>query len=89
MNSLRRYWFTFPKSPEPTPLTLGCGVTAYDDDDAMDILREYVFNGVQPSVAEVIVDVDVSTLDKSHVLPNMGATVVRGVWFPLGYDLRD
>lgn len=49
----------------------------------MDILRESVFNGVQPAVTDVIVDVDVSTLDKSHVLPNMGSTVVRGVWFPL------
>jgi hypothetical protein len=62
-------------------------VTAYDYGDAMDMLRQRVFNGAEPSVADVIVDVDVSTLDKSHVLPNMGSTIVRGVWFPLGYDL--
>lgn len=85
MSSLRRYWFIFPKSAKPSPLNIGCGVTAYDYDDAIDLLRQRVFNGGEPSVAEVIADVDVSTLDKRHVLPNMGSTVVRGVWFPLGY----
>jgi hypothetical protein len=69
MNSLRRYWFTFPRSSRPTPLNLGSGVTAYDYDDAMDMLRQRVFNGAEPSVADVIVDVDVSTLDKATFCP--------------------
>jgi hypothetical protein len=44
-------------------------VTAYDYDDAMDMLRQRVFNGAEPSVADVIVDVDVSTLDKATFCP--------------------
>ncbi len=58
-------------------------MTAYDYDDAIAILRQRVFEGAEPAIAEAIADVDVSTLDKNHVLPNMGSTVVRGVWFPL------
>ena len=86
MNPLRRYWFTFSQSSQPTPLSIGCGVTAYNYDDSLDLLRDRVFGGLQPTLANVIADVDVSTLDKGHVLPNMGSTVVRGVWFPMGYD---
>lgn len=87
MSSLRRYWFTFLQATTPTPLNLGCGVTAYSYDDAIEILRERVFGGTQPAVADVIADVDVSILDEKHVLPNIGSTVARGVWFPIGYGL--
>jgi hypothetical protein len=43
------------------------------------MLRQRVFDGAQPPVAEVIVDVDISTLGENHVLPNIGSTVARGV----------
>jgi hypothetical protein len=33
----------------------------------------------------VIEDVDVTTLDANHVLPNMMPPSVRGVWYPIGY----
>jgi len=84
MSLLRRYWFTFQQSSQPTPLNLGCGVTAYNYDDALELLRDRVFGGREAAVADVIADVDVSTLDKAHVLPNMGSAVTRGVWFPRG-----
>jgi hypothetical protein len=38
-----------------------------------------------PAVVQVVENVDVSTLDQKHVLPNIGDVTVRGVWFPLGY----
>lgn len=38
-----------------------------------------------PEVIECIEDVNVNDLDQSHVLPNMGNIVERGIWFPLGY----
>ena len=41
--------------------------------------------GELPTIAVLIEDVDVSTLDAGHVLPNMSPPVRRGVWFPLGY----
>lgn len=87
---LRRYWITFDFTSEdrPPPGTLiGCGVTAADLDDALGIVRNRVFQRAElPRVTEVREDVDVSTLDAGHVLPNMGVPSTRGVWFPLGYN---
>ena len=82
---LRRYWFKFEPLGKPTPLNLGCGITAYSLDDAVLLLRERVFRDQPlPRIAQTIVDVDVSTLDPGHVIPNMGLVTTRGVWFPLG-----
>lgn len=87
MTRLRRYWFVFETFASPTPLNLGCGVTAYDFQDAVTLLAERVFPDRKlPTIVEHFEDVDVSTLDHKHVLPNMGIVTDRGVWFPLGYD---
>ncbi len=83
---LRRFWFRFRDPPKHTCLGLGCGVTARDYDDAVGILRSTLFKTREmPQIAEVIEDVDVSTLDAGHVIPNMEVPVFRGVWFPKGY----
>ena len=86
---LHRYWFSFDGTGEAAlrgSLKLGCGVTAYNRDDALEILRRQVFDsGPIPKVTHMIEDVDVSTLDHGHVLPNMEVVVLRGVWFPRGY----
>jgi len=87
MKSLRRYWFRFEPFNKPTPLNLGCGVTAYDTDDAARLLQERVFIGkVMPKIVECREDVDLSTLDQKHVAPNLGLVTVRGIWFPRGYE---
>ena len=39
-----------------------------------------------PAIKDMVEDVDVSTLDANHVLPNMGITLKRGVWFPQGFE---
>jgi len=84
---LRRFWFVFVADRELMALGLGCGITAHDRNDAMNILRERVFNeNTRPVIQECIEDVDVSTLDPRHILPNMGAVAIRGVWFPLRFD---
>jgi hypothetical protein len=58
----------------------GFGVTAFSVEDARFLLEaEGVL--IDPNT-EVIVDVDVSTLDAEHVLPNAGPSCFRGVWFP-------
>lgn len=87
---LRRYWFNF-EIAQTSPLSFGCGVTAYDKDDAIRTLRERVFartwltglssTDVAP-ITQCIEDVDVRTLDQNHVVPNMGVVPCRGVWFP-------
>lgn len=37
-------------------------------------------------VSEIQVDVDISKIEDRRIRSNMGVVVVRGVWFPLGYD---
>jgi hypothetical protein len=85
---LRRFWFEFqfPEGEGPFGTRAGCGVTAYDLEDARRLLRERVFHGELPPTQRVVEDVDVSTLDLGHVLPNMYAPTQRGIWFPMGYD---
>ena len=87
MSTLRRFWFTFEPFQTPTALNLGCGVTAGDYTDAVELLRKRVFRDSElPSIRKVIEDIDISTLDSRHVLPNMNPPNARGVWFPKGYS---
>ena len=85
--ALRRYWFKFRSIP-PGVLRLGCGITAYTHDDAVNILRETVFRDRElPEIEAITEDVDIRTLDQKHIIPNMEACSWRGVWFPRGYEL--
>ncbi|MBS1500423.1 MAG: hypothetical protein JST32_00070 [Bacteroidetes bacterium] len=90
MEKLNRFWFEFDQTCGDLPpgVKWGCGITAWTYDDAVNILRSKVFKGRQLQVfKKVIENVDVSTLDAGHVLPNiLTPTSVRGVWFPMGYD---
>lgn len=82
---LRRYWIRLADLPVSAG-RLGFGVTAWDREDALALLGAKVFAGRSlPAVETLIEDVDVSTLDAGHVLPNMAPPDRRGVWFPLGY----
>ena len=83
MKMLKRYWFNFETLGQPSALNLGCGVTAYDYGDAISLLRQRVFTGKDlPRIIGCCADIDVSTLDQKHVLPNIGLVTVRGIWFP-------
>lgn len=84
---LVRFWFEFDvNNPLPAGVRMGCGVTASSIDDATSLLADRVFKGASvPKITRVVQDVDISSLDAGHVLPNMGLPVRRGVWFPLGY----
>jgi hypothetical protein len=87
---MKRYWFEFDFTDIkeiPAGVIIGCGVTGDGYDDALNILKEKVFQKEQiPEIKKVVEDVDVSLLDKGHVLPNMLPPNMRGVWFPLGYQ---
>lgn len=76
----------------PIGVHLGCGITAMDKADSLFILNEYVFKGVAlPTITKCIENVDVSTLDKNMVIPNISPTNppnIRGVWFPMGYYIN-
>lgn len=82
-----RYWIRFSDldgvDKMPVGLRRGCGVTAHDAGDALSMLKQEFFPaGSLPDIAELIVNIDVSTLDPGHILPNIGITVDRGIWFP-------
>lgn len=88
---LHRYWLEFDRGNGTEPLArrcllLGCGVTAFTADDAIGLVREFIF-GDEPmlSVARIIEDVDITTLDARSVRPNMNEPVSRGIWYPMGY----
>jgi hypothetical protein len=86
---LRRFWFKFDfklGDGSPPGLLIGCGITAYNYEDAIEILKTKVFHGDVPIPKKVIEDVDISNLDPGHVIPNMALPINRGVWFPLGYQ---
>jgi hypothetical protein len=87
MSLLHRYWLRFDfTAPFPGAVGLGCGVTAFSAEDALNIVQAEVFQGAPlPPIVEMIHDVDVRTLDQGHVIPNMEEPVSRGVWFPRGY----
>lgn len=88
MDNLHRFWFTFQNPPQFNPLGLGCGVTAHNYEDATRILASAVCAGRTVLIIKSVVeDVDVQTLDQSHVVPNMGLVTTRGVWFPQGFDM--
>ncbi len=81
---LHRYWIRFSSNSPPSVLNIGCGVTAFDRDDALSIVKYSVFPeyGIQ-EIIDIIEDVDISELDQGHVIPNMRSPSVRGVWFPI------
>ena len=86
----KRYWFEFDHGSEPEYrawVLIGCGITANDEDDALQLLRDNVFRVDGPvPIKRIIEDIDVSTLDPGHVLPNMHPPNLRGIWFPLGFE---
>ena len=72
---LKRFWFR-------TDVGFGYGVTAHSRLDAEHLLAGYGYPSASHRVVEVVEDVELSALDPSHVLPNAGPVVVRGVWYP-------
>ena len=79
-SGLHRYWIKLAP-PAPVGFTLGCGVTAFSEDDARALLQGE-FSETPPVIATVEADVDVSSLDAKHIIPNMGDCTQRGFWYP-------
>ena len=73
---LRRFWFRLS-------VGLGIGVTALTEAEAR-VLAEAERERSFPHavITSVIPDVDVSTLDPKHVLPNIGPSGGSGIWYP-------
>ena len=81
---LTRYWFEFVRGGQATAPSLGCGITAYNLDDARRMLRQEIFPLYgDRTVARVIEGVEVASLDETGVRRRLGNPAVRGVWFPV------
>lgn len=75
--------------PSYTTVAWGCGVTAYTVEDALLLLNECLLrDDPLPSLLATTEDVDVSTLDPDHVLPNIAPPNERGIWFPNTFASR-
>jgi hypothetical protein len=81
---LIRYWVEV-QLPEGLLQTRYFGVTAYSLDDAVSLVGASAAYTLlsPPVIVQAWPNVDVSTLDADHVLPNMLPPTSRGVWFPI------
>ena len=61
----------------------GCGVTGRDEDDCWRRVRARFGDRPTPALRDVMLDIDVSTLDPVRVLPGVGNPAALGVWFPV------
>lgn len=83
---LVRFWFEFETPEPPQRWVPRVGVTAWTVDDARLMVSERLLGGRElPHVIALIENVDVSTLDENHVVPNMDPPNERGIWYPRGY----
>ena len=75
---LRPYWIKTSK-----PLGPGYGITARSEEDAETLLHLVLPSDYSVMVIEPVKDA--GSLDQKHVIPNMGNTLRRGIWYPLGF----
>lgn len=74
-STLIPYWI---KSPSDQ-----FGVTAFSLTDALRILEDAGYSLPQDrTTLRVTERVRISDLDQSHIVPNIGPMVVRGIWYP-------
>ena len=74
---LHRYWFPVRESAR-----MGVGVTAFSEQEALDLAVRAAARMGWDLVRTGICDVDIRDLDQNHVVPNMGLVTEHGVWFP-------
>jgi hypothetical protein len=83
-----RYWFEFKESDEVALLGLhrGCGVTAVNFDDAINILKQRIFKHKEvPALEKYVENIDIEKLDQGHIIPNMWTPNYRGIWYPMSF----
>jgi len=89
---LKRYWFEFDFSNPCLSRyrylpACGCGITAFDYEDALKIMRRFILrDNNMPAFSRIVENIDISTIEDMNVRPNLGVPVWRGVWYP-AYNL--
>jgi len=79
---LNWYWMEFKELPNFCGLCRGVGVTAFTDDDAIQLVSQKIDPELKNSIATVKQLLSLNEITDEHILPNMGNELVRGVWFP-------
>jgi hypothetical protein len=82
---LEKFWFNAQQAGSnslPMVANFGIGVTAYNISDAL-VLLETVFKKKADGLIWKKIT-SLNELDASHVLPNIGNPLTRGIWFPNG-----
>ncbi|UKN02708.1 hypothetical protein K6119_04165 [Paracrocinitomix mangrovi] len=75
-------WY-FIKTKDNPISKLGFGVSAWSEEDALQLLKQTVFNGEDiPKIIEIQTIKSLDELEQNHVRPNIGSPTHRGVWFP-------
>ena len=86
---MKRFWFEFEiSSLESLPFGIrtGCGVTAFNEQEAISLIESKIFKSKSmPRIIKIVEDIDISQLDSKHVLLNMSSPANKGIWFPTGY----
>ena len=78
---LIRYWI---KTTEyGNEFGLGIGVTAFSEEDALNIIHRKIDLQLQINSIKVIKSIE--ELEQNHVVPNMEEFITRGIWYPKGY----
>jgi hypothetical protein len=89
---MKRYCFEFEFDDNDFPygIKMGCGVTAFDQTDAIELMKTRVLKGESvPKIKKMIENVDISSLDALHIQQNMAPPNIRGIWFPIGYSVGE
>jgi hypothetical protein len=81
---MRPHWLTVENPPKFHFLGLGVGITAYSEEEVRKLFAEAFGPGFKVKDVRTIHTMD--EIDQGHVRPNMGNHLVRGIWFPLGFD---
>jgi hypothetical protein len=83
---LHRCWLTVSGTNLRPGSDRGVGVTAFTDQDALNILKEtFPTDKYSYTVERIEFDIDLGTLDRNHIIPNMHPSVWRGIWYPMGH----
>ncbi len=88
MPRLTRYWFEFDiKASREARSMPWVGVTAWNLDDARQLVSDRLFNGQPlPPHTRLVEDVAIPDLDDNHVRRHMAPPNERGIWYPMGFQ---
>ena len=76
---LTKYWIEFDSLDSSWR---SVGITAYTEEDAINIIKEYLKNDTLPEIIDLQSNINLNELDQNHVIPNMSEPYFRGIWYP-------